>query len=617
MSKYFHFLVIILLICLWSACENREKKSSNSSDNPNDPVHQKIVRAEKLIPDNMDSAFILLQESEQVEKDEHTVRQADYYNAYGFYYWYMGEPDKAIGMFKKNTTLELTDDLLKQKAMAANNIGTLYNQTGIPDSALKYLEISLHFDTERGNENGVMKTNFDLGVYYSHNDQYEMALKYLTKSFEFYKRNNEGKYLIYVFNALGNVYFKLDSFNIAIGLYKEGAELSRKMNNLQNEALAYSNLIAIYNKKTESFDSTIYYGQKGLELAEKMGDSTLMLTINTNIGLAYQNIGQFNKALQYFGTAEALISAKTNPLLKSGLLIYLGDVYISLGNVKQAIDYFKSGLNLAREIQSLSGQKDALLGLAVVDSVNNDFKLANQHLNEAMNLQNRILNEETNSRIARFQIIYDTEKKNNLITQLEARNKLNRLIIASIVLFSIMTVTILFISTLYFKKRNKLSTKLLDIKNLEADKLKARLDADRQELTGKALSLVQAEELIEKLKTDLKSLMNKSKGSSPEDYNSALKQIYSDESSQILWKEFENRFNTLNNGFISRLVEQYPNLSPAEIRMCAMLHLQLSSKEIAGLIRRSTRTIDFTRNSIRKKMNLSPNDNLTTHLLSI
>jgi DNA-binding CsgD family transcriptional regulator len=63
------------------------------------------------------------------------------------------------------------------------------------------------------------------------------------------------------------------------------------------------------------------------------------------------------------------------------------------------------------------------------------------------------------------------------------------------------------------------------------------------------------------------------------------------------------------------LLAKYPELSPAEIRIGALLSLNMSSRKVADLTNRSVRTIEYTRNNIRKKMNLKSGDNLLTHLI--
>jgi len=68
-------------------------------------------------------------------------------------------------------------------------------------------------------------------------------------------------------------------------------------------------------------------------------------------------------------------------------------------------------------------------------------------------------------------------------------------------------------------------------------------------------------------------------------------------------------------GLNKQLLKKYPNLSLTELKICALLVLNISSKEIGELTSRSVRTIELTRYNIRKKMNLSTDENLVKHLI--
>lgn len=82
------------------------------------------------------------------------------------------------------------------------------------------------------------------------------------------------------------------------------------------------------------------------------------------------------------------------------------------------------------------------------------------------------------------------------------------------------------------------------------------------------------------------------------------------------WGEFEEIFNQLHNNFIQRLKIHYPELTPRDIRLCAYLRMNLNTKEIAPLLGISVRGVEDTRYRIRKKVHLSPEDNLAEFILS-
>ena len=83
------------------------------------------------------------------------------------------------------------------------------------------------------------------------------------------------------------------------------------------------------------------------------------------------------------------------------------------------------------------------------------------------------------------------------------------------------------------------------------------------------------------------------------------------------WTFFENAFNNADKDFLKKVKEKHPELSSNDLRLCAYLRLNLSSKEIAPLLNISVRSVEVKRYRLRKKMNLSHDDGLTDYIINI
>ena len=83
------------------------------------------------------------------------------------------------------------------------------------------------------------------------------------------------------------------------------------------------------------------------------------------------------------------------------------------------------------------------------------------------------------------------------------------------------------------------------------------------------------------------------------------------------WEMFLEAFNHADNKFLKKLKKEHPNLSPNDIKLCAYLRLNLSSKEIAPLLNISPRSVEIKRYRLRKKMNLEHDANLTDYILTL
>ena len=83
------------------------------------------------------------------------------------------------------------------------------------------------------------------------------------------------------------------------------------------------------------------------------------------------------------------------------------------------------------------------------------------------------------------------------------------------------------------------------------------------------------------------------------------------------WHAFEEAFNNADKDFLKKIKAQHPSLTSNDLRLCAYLRLNLSSKEIARLLNISARSVEVKRYRLRKKMNLEHDASLTDYILKI
>ena len=84
-----------------------------------------------------------------------------------------------------------------------------------------------------------------------------------------------------------------------------------------------------------------------------------------------------------------------------------------------------------------------------------------------------------------------------------------------------------------------------------------------------------------------------------------------------IWNDFEARFENAFDSFYRVLLEKFPNLTPNERKLCALLRSGLSSKDIAVLTFQNPQSVDVARYRLRKKLNLVNEENLIDFLLLI
>jgi DNA-binding CsgD family transcriptional regulator len=83
------------------------------------------------------------------------------------------------------------------------------------------------------------------------------------------------------------------------------------------------------------------------------------------------------------------------------------------------------------------------------------------------------------------------------------------------------------------------------------------------------------------------------------------------------WNLFKDAFNNADKDFLKKIKALHPALTPNDLRLCAYLRLNLSSKEIAPLLNISVRSVEIKRYRLRKKMDLPHGQGLVEYILSI
>ena len=81
--------------------------------------------------------------------------------------------------------------------------------------------------------------------------------------------------------------------------------------------------------------------------------------------------------------------------------------------------------------------------------------------------------------------------------------------------------------------------------------------------------------------------------------------------------DFELRFKEVNAGFYESLNQMYPDLTPNEVRLCAFLKLNMSTKEISSITHQSVKSINMARFRLRKKLDIDRDENLISFLTQL
>ncbi len=157
-----------------------------------------------------------------------------------------------------------------------------------------------------------------------------------------------------------------------------------------------------------------------------------------------------------------------------------------------------------------------------------------------------------------------------------------------------------------------------DIITLQNEKLEVEIEFKNSELASSAMHIVKKGELLTKIKSELGGIIKKIDNEyTITELKKMVKALNEDENLDQEWEYFTKHFDKVHSGFIVKLKEKHAKISNNELKLCAYLRMNLSTKEIAQLMNISVRGVEISRYRLRKKLNLATDTNLFDYLINI
>ena len=193
-----------------------------------------------------------------------------------------------------------------------------------------------------------------------------------------------------------------------------------------------------------------------------------------------------------------------------------------------------------------------------------------------------------------------------------------------ILLLSLLSLLVNNLYTSYYKKQQlkyiEETKKELALKELSNTKilveakneqLNQRIESKNRELAISTMSMIKKNTLLGSIKDELIHVNELS------EVKKVIRNIDKNINDNEDWTYFEEAFNNADKDFLKKIKELHPKLTPNDLRLCAYLRLNLSSKEIASLLNISPKSVEIKRYRLRKRMNLEHKTNLIGYILSV
>ncbi len=315
------------LITVYKATKDPDKKAIVAFDIASETIFSKPSTAAKYLMASMaDSSKI---------KDK--VQVGKLANALGIYYYNISNPDSSIFWSDYAIyTLKPTGDSVEYYK-ACRNKGLPLSTKGEYSEALDWYLQALAFLKRSKDTLGVLKSLNDIGNTYLRMKDLEQGLRFQKEALGYFQVFSNPAVEGNILNSIGFIFDARKEADSAIFYYSKSLELKKKSGNIRGALNTQSNLCACLNDQGNTKGAINCY-QELLVLQQQVEDFEGVARTYSNLGVAFTDLKQLHKALEYHKMATDAALSLGNPHLTSRAYLNLAGVYRRLGRYTQAYD---------------------------------------------------------------------------------------------------------------------------------------------------------------------------------------------------------------------------------------------------------------------------------------
>lgn len=480
-----------------------------------------------------------------------------------------------------------------------------------------------------------------LGKIFYDQGAFLQAMEYYHEADAIYVESNDTDRHAHNQLELAKVYYYLKQPSKSLELISQARGYFEKEQNNGALAEVYGQLGHMY-EKAEEYDTAWYYEHKALKLHEQFGDSAGIARVYENLGSILEDREDYAAARGWFEQAAHYNTILKNEVALVGNLNNVGDSYRKMGVLDSAYFFTNRALEISKGLELRYQESSALRDLSKVFLDSGESKVAYQYLDESSQLYEELYSQEAGKQVALLQTLYDLERKNAEISDLENQQRIERIKRVGIMAggFSLLLIGGIVVSRQRLKIRKnqqlmkqekELHRAELQNSELQADQLKMELkhkqlqekhlelelELGQKALASRMLQLIEKNKLLEDLREDIYELEDEVPVATQKKVKYIANQISYSFNHDKAWEDFRKSFEQIHSGFFDKLKKESSELTANDLRICALMRINLSSKDIASLLGISTDSLRVARYRLRKKLNIEQGDNLRKFILSV
>lgn len=478
------------------------------------------------------------------------------------------------------------------------------------DRAAHYTHVALDLAKKFGTEEELAEAYVKAAKLYYTKDALDVALNYYLKAYSFYKTKPPSLTHLGVENSLAVIFARLKDKKRSLKYFKKSYRAAQVLNDSMSMVKALNNLGTAY--LNIDLDSSYYFYKRGLKIVNQLKAVDFKAFIYTNIGRNYVLKNKIDSAQIYFDKGKYLVqTASLKPMTKAWVFTATAHFYNHRQNIDSTIYFARKAFETYADTFSFNSQE--VVGLLYHSFLKQkNYKQAAHYFSIYDEVRDSLDITQKLANVERLKLEQKFKARQKTKALKESRRQFKYYVIGLS-----LVILLLVLGVIIIRYHGKLTKTRLKNKVMVAEEkeMKATIELKNRELTGKAMMEIQRQNIIDEILVKLKEVKIKAvKLETRKALNEVAKKLDNSDKLKI-WREFILSFEKVYTSFFNNLHQKHPDLTLREKRLCALLKLNLTTKEIAQLSGQSYKSIENARTRLRKKLNLTnKNIKIATYL---
>ena len=473
----------------------------------------------------------------------------------------LADSDGAIEAAEQAERLYREDELREGIASALNAQGSFHRLASRLDKALTLCKQALALFEEVGDGARAAATHNNICATYENIGDLQQALLHGQQALAYFRANGPIAHTAIIAVNMAEIHYQFDRFDEFERFVREAIALSNEAGYTSGEMTAKLNLSS-YLREQKKFDEAGRLIEDAIDYYRTIGDRRLEGICLTRMGALVFEQGEYGASRERFEEGLAIFRELSTDRETGEALLRLGEVAQIEGKHAEAIALFAEALAIDEKIGDANSAVKTRRLLADAHAAVGDYRTAY---------------EERCRHYTAYEVVKGEEQQ-RVLEEMNAR-------------FAV----------------EQAEERAEEQRTLAAER--------SQQLSSAVALLLRKNSLLHSFRDTIEPLLETKDPAEQLDQLHALAdKIVAGMRSDDDWERFAETYRMAHPDFLRRLGERAPDLSPTERKVCALLHVGLSNKQIADLLYVSLRTVESHRYNIRKKLGLSGRSDLGQQL---